>query len=287
MTGVQTCALPILFFGLFGFLFVVGGFYGIREIIEPGYWHAVWENELGGRYLTTIENHHHGFGFYFVDVIIPRNSFWNWFVLGGIVLGISSVHQHINKLTAYLSFAALGYWFVISTAQTKLLWYAIPLYPILAFLCAFSFHWMAELIDSPSITKTLKYPVVSWFILILIFQIPYRQIISTVYMTEETVDFLKISYPLREAVRGNQTLQNVSILYSNYETPLYFYTRQLENQNVHFKKIDEIHVGDTILLSEPVMNQTLAEKFELRILYESGPVRLQEIISSKSLQVSK
>ncbi|KAF0199918.1 MAG: 4-amino-4-deoxy-L-arabinose transferase [Bacteroidetes bacterium] len=43
---------------------VVAGYYLLRESLNPGYIDAVLNNELGGRYLATTENHRHAFSFY-------------------------------------------------------------------------------------------------------------------------------------------------------------------------------------------------------------------------------
>ncbi|MCS7074801.1 MAG: glycosyltransferase family 39 protein, partial [Bacteroidia bacterium] len=197
------------------FLLTVGGFYGIREAIEPGYWKAVWENEIGGRYFSTIENHKQDFWFYFQEIFNVRYSFWFWFAVIGIFIGYFSVNPTFNQLTTYFSVAIFFYWLIISTAQTKLFWYAIPLYPMLSVLAAITLDWLLELADSPPMMEKLKYPIGSWLLLFLIMQFPYRQIISIVYMTQETVDFMKISYVLRSAIRGEGNLQNVRIVYSN------------------------------------------------------------------------
>ncbi|HKP32259.1 MAG TPA: glycosyltransferase family 39 protein, partial [Chitinophagaceae bacterium] len=40
-----------------------GGYYFLRELYNPGYLQAIWENELGGRYLNTLEENKAGKGY--------------------------------------------------------------------------------------------------------------------------------------------------------------------------------------------------------------------------------
>ena len=48
---------PFFYFGLLFFILFVGGFYFLREMSSPGFLKAVYENELGGRFLNTVEMH--------------------------------------------------------------------------------------------------------------------------------------------------------------------------------------------------------------------------------------
>jgi 4-amino-4-deoxy-L-arabinose transferase-like glycosyltransferase len=57
------------YFALLGFLFITVGYYVIREIQNPGYFYSVRMNELGGRFLSTIEGHKYPFDFYFTNLM--------------------------------------------------------------------------------------------------------------------------------------------------------------------------------------------------------------------------
>ncbi|MFA7082262.1 MAG: glycosyltransferase family 39 protein, partial [Bacteroidales bacterium] len=45
------------YIGIGVFILLIGGYYFGREIFDSGYLKAVYENELGGRYLTALEGH--------------------------------------------------------------------------------------------------------------------------------------------------------------------------------------------------------------------------------------
>src|SRR5688572_16522626 len=46
-----------LYLSILAFIIIVGSFYFWREQVSPGYWQAVQLNELGGRFLNTLEEH--------------------------------------------------------------------------------------------------------------------------------------------------------------------------------------------------------------------------------------
>ena len=68
------------YFGIIFFCFFVFGYYLLRELVNPGYLQAVYENELGGRFNTPIEGHSQKFSFYFYNII--ERGFANWIETG-------------------------------------------------------------------------------------------------------------------------------------------------------------------------------------------------------------
>jgi hypothetical protein len=135
---------------------LVGGFYLLREQASPGYWSAVFAEELGGRYLHGMKNHTHP-PYYYLWALITL------FALGPLVLALLAAPALRWRRTpsaafftygAYVSVAMLA---VLSVSQTKIFWYLVPLYPILAIMLAITFERGLQrlaggrrpLIDSP------------------------------------------------------------------------------------------------------------------------------------------
>ena len=110
-------------------MIVITGYYGIREIYNPGYINAVWLNELGGRYFHTLENHKADFMYYYDMLINHHYAEWYWFVPCGVVAGIFARNEKIKRITIFSTVMVIVYWLIISSAQTKLFWYSAPMYP--------------------------------------------------------------------------------------------------------------------------------------------------------------
>lgn len=109
-------------------------YYLTRETYDPGYLHSVWMNELGGRYSETNEAHYQGAWFYLRELC-------KQFVPGCLFLlllkfPLSGADIARKRLTQITFFSAVGMLILLSSAQTQLYWYLIPVLPLLAIAAA-------------------------------------------------------------------------------------------------------------------------------------------------------
>jgi 4-amino-4-deoxy-L-arabinose transferase-like glycosyltransferase/putative flippase GtrA len=133
---VQGRALSILrtrsfYVGMALVLLACVGYYFLREQVDPGYFAAARINDLGGRYGTVIEQHQGGHAWY-----VRQFSLFPW-ILPGLLSGAAVFWRSSGeprKVSLYVGLATVFYLAVISSASTKLSWYAIPLCPLLALL---------------------------------------------------------------------------------------------------------------------------------------------------------
>ncbi len=119
---------------------ITAAFYVAREASWPGYLAAVWNSELGGRYASTLDGHHHPFYYYLAVIARPRADLM--FGIGALVfltpLGLLFASGRARVLLLYCLCAAAGLLLVISLSGTKLPWYVFPAYPPLAIASALS-----------------------------------------------------------------------------------------------------------------------------------------------------
>ncbi|WBS04464.1 glycosyltransferase family 39 protein [Pseudoduganella sp. SL102] len=115
-------------------------YYWIRNEIDPGYFAAVQANDLGGRYANALEGHHGSPLWY-----LFRVKFFPWLVPSLLMAAYLLVcgSAAVKRLTAFLAMCLIVYLVVISSAGTKLVWYAMPLAPLSAILCALGFSDIA------------------------------------------------------------------------------------------------------------------------------------------------
>jgi hypothetical protein len=107
-------------------LLIIGTYYITREQLEPGYLHAVWENELFGRYAAVNEGHSGNFLYYLATMR------W-WTVILICALPALFVTNGADKrVGVFTIIMAACYLLVISLSKTKLQWYATPVYPFLS-----------------------------------------------------------------------------------------------------------------------------------------------------------
>jgi 4-amino-4-deoxy-L-arabinose transferase-like glycosyltransferase len=109
-------------------------YYLLREQALPGYWAAVWANEVGGRYANTMSAVPRPWCYHLYN-LWPQ--IWPWGLLlplvGLLAVGPATASRRLGGLLALF----LGNWLlVISLTQTKLEWYTAPMLPPLALLLA-------------------------------------------------------------------------------------------------------------------------------------------------------
>lgn len=125
---------PGLYVAAAGWLLIVGAYFAGREAIDPGYWHAVQANDLGGRYFTVIENHEAGWSYYLDSLVATFFSQWLWALAPtGLLLWLQPAGP-VRRAGGLLAAFVVGWLVVISTAKSKLGWYDAPVYPALALL---------------------------------------------------------------------------------------------------------------------------------------------------------
>ena len=80
---------------------MVIGYYLLREANNIGYIDAVIENELGGRFSEVIENHKHGFWYYYNNFIDFQISTWHLLIPCDLVTGFIIKNEKINRITLF------------------------------------------------------------------------------------------------------------------------------------------------------------------------------------------
>lgn len=253
------------------FILVVLGYYILREVYNPGYIKAVFENEMGGRYLDTIENHKHEFWFYYNNFIHERFKPWVWLLPVGIVIGLIQKNEKIRNLTIFSIVIVFQYFFTISYGQTKLEWYDLPLYPFLSILTVMSIYLIfRKLIQGSLIKNMILLKVVSFLFLIAVFCYPYKNIIEKVFKPKEYPwheEFYKVSYYLRDALRNDMNFNNYSLLYNGYNAHLYFYIKQFQDkdQNVKIITKDDLTQGELVIADQVEMKDYIEANFSYEI----------------------
>ncbi len=275
------------YIGLLSFLVIVAAYYLLREVNNPGYIAAVQKNELGGRYLNVIDEHQHGFWFYIDKFIDYRLSAWYLLVPPGILIGLYTKNERIRKVSLFSFLMVLTYLLVISTAQTKLRWYDVPLYPYLALLIAVFIHYIFDLLQNfKPINKSLSVNITSYIFLFLIGIAPYREIIDKTFKPKEYIwdrDIYEIEYYLKDAVKGKYNLDNQYLLYRGYKVQNIFYLNILNDKGVKisFKDWKNLNSGDVAIACQDNIKNYVEEHYDFEVINKVGKVLTYKINGKK------
>jgi 4-amino-4-deoxy-L-arabinose transferase-like glycosyltransferase len=167
-----------LYLGGLLLLLTVGGYYLAREAAAPGYWSAVWANELGGRAGGALEGHNESVGWYVSLLATTKFSFWLAFAFVGLALGIRHRSTSPEYLLAVLGGCWVGwYLLLLSSVQTKLTWYDAPIYPPLALLAALGISALARAATAYFRLPTLR-PAIWVLVSLALFWGPYANLMQ-------------------------------------------------------------------------------------------------------------
>jgi len=280
-----------VYIGLLVFLLLCGCYYFLRELYNPGYLQAVMQNEFGGRFFGTIEGHKHGFWYYYENLIDNRYTKWIFLLPCGILTGILSKNMRIKNLTLFSTITIFAFFLVISSAQTKLRWYDLPLYPFLAILVGIFIHFIFLFLkEEKRIFHYLKSNIIPYVFLFLIFIAPYREVVNKTYkQKEDSEDFYRVNYFLRDILRGKIQKDNFLVIYDgkswkDWDTShIKFYLNLLQEQgkNISLKKCGDVTTGKIVLIYQDESKEFLEEKYDINVIDEFYNLKIYEIIGEK------
>jgi 4-amino-4-deoxy-L-arabinose transferase-like glycosyltransferase len=109
--------LRVFWYGVGWVLLILLILYGGRELLNPGYLRAVFENEIGGRYFEVNEGHVGGPLYYFG---VLHQDYWPWFLPVVLFTLFSAKKDKMYRVSFFSGIVALCFLFFVSAAKTKL-----------------------------------------------------------------------------------------------------------------------------------------------------------------------
>lgn len=275
------------YFGLAGLILIVATYYLGRESINPGYLQAVKENELGGRYLNTLENHQKEFWFYFKALILGRYAYYAILVPIGVVAGMLSHDKTIRSLTVFATSIAFSFLLIISFSQTKLRWYDLLAFPFLAIITSIPIYLIFSSIrPSGKINFSMAKSWLPRIFLLIFFLFPYGQVFDKTYLPEQPgqqKNFYDITRLLKSAADGKEDLNGYIYLADGYAPNNVFYIHKLKKQEVDIRvwDISQINSGNKVLLYKDEHKEYINDNFKYKVIEERGTALKIEIHEPK------
>ncbi|MGB0916518.1 MAG: ArnT family glycosyltransferase [Flavobacteriales bacterium] len=282
---LTTLKKPQLYLGLIGFVSVALGYYVLREFHSPGYLKTISENELGGRFLETQEQHGESFWFYYKQLATHLLKPWVVWTFLGALIGMFSPSKLIKNLTLFSVLMIICFSVVISSAQTKLIWYPIPMYPFMAILAGITVLSIFKLLkDSEKINRILRWNFLPYVFLIAAFYQPYRWTVNRVLNSKEkawdTERYSMANY-LRQATAQKDTrLDDFYLVHNGYDAHNIFYINVLKSQGISLAKKDkrELNERDLVLVYQTDVKSYLKEHYNLKVMEEINGITKYEIL---------
>ena len=275
---------------------LVGGFYLARECAAPGYLLSVWNNEVGGRFLSTLEQHSGDNLYYYRFLKDVQFSYFFWLVPAAFVINLITKDTHTRKANLFCTSMALTYFLIITISRTKLQWYSLPIIPSLCVIIGLSFDFIRRTLSKKffllfekrnalSVGQNAVSPkrnAVSFhqnailqtavcLAVIAIFYSPCSEIIRHNILSEEA-DENKAYYSrvnlMKAAADNSLQHQYTEICYLNEERGQldFFYYYYLKENGIYAdrKNFEQLASGDFLQVNRPETLEKLNQHYEIQ-----------------------
>lgn len=262
-------------------------YYAVREQLNPGYWNAVWQNEINGRYLEVKEGNNGDAWFYFDMLSKHHYAAWFWLLPAGFLAGVFSKKSSIRKITWFSFIIIVSYGLIISFSKTKLEWYEAPMFPFMAIPIAVLMYQIFILLKKTDLVSELYVRnVLPYLFLFLLFYHPYRSTMDKVYFPKENEfdkDNYTVSYFLKDALKGKYDIADHIIFYKGYHAHLLFYKHLLTSRgiNVALEESPEFKSGDRVIISQAETGRYIIKHFKYEPLMTDRNLKVIRITKPK------
>lgn len=265
---------------------VVLGYYFLREHYNPGYISAVFDNEVGGRYLEVNENHSAPFWFYIHNLIKDRFIPWIYVLPVALLSGIFSLKKNLKNLGIFGLFYLICYLLIISYSKTKLYWYDNPLYPIAALVIGVGISEIFNALNNYFSINALKRQLIFALTVISIFSIPYFNTTYNLVYKQEILSFdqynPRIMYRdyFQEVFKDMPQLNNFTAVSNKYNAHLIFYSKLANITKKEYSISYLVEYGrknknhkfsppEVIVTCEAKITQKLTQIYKLKLLHSN------------------
>lgn len=305
---------PHFYGGVFIFVSIVLGYYLLRENQNPGYLAAVWENDLGGRYMGTQEGNDQEFFFHFRKIYELRFVPWLYFLPLGLLMTFYDKTK-AKEFVRLLFFSGLFFLLIISFSKTNLIWYDVTCFPLWAVVVGLAIEKIIRVATnyffqeensrvffsknlSPKISKILF----AGFLGLAIFGNPYFKRLDSSYTINKlwtTPDrelfegFMKRCTPLEYSILHWDINGQVVFLQQAYQLEGYdIKVREMNQlqQDGKFQFMEnaiEFEVGTQVMMCESNVKNAFDKKYQYERLNDWKNCQLVKISGKKMLDVGR
>lgn len=264
---------------LIGIIFFVGSAIGLivmREMETPGYIDVILSKDAG-RIFEVVEYHTESATYYLHNLFTYRFGMWMIFAVIGAVLLFFSKNEKHRVIHIVLFACVISYLLIITLSATKLEWYDMPLFPLLALLAAYPIQSL--ILEKISI-KWQQYAFIA-----LIFVYPYSIAFNesqgnTISLGDSKIE-VKENY-LYTAFRNHSDMNGVKVFYHCWDGGLLFYQykfKTIDQQVDLIYNLEDLKDNDRVLVSNDSLKNLLHTHFIVQPIEQLESAELVKIQS--------
>lgn len=241
----------------------------VRDLYQPGYLASTFQNDAG-RFFNDADNHTQGWDFYLQHIFYERYLFWTIPFFFGLIL-IQKISEKSQKILAvFATILTFSYLIIISVSTTKLYWYDMPIYPLMACISAIPIC----LILNYSVEKSKQIRLI--IVMIALFFIPYRKMFfdsqSQKMPYGDRVTEMTSLY-LHHQIKHNQQ-ENLTVFHHGYAGSLlcYKYMYADRGKELTIKYAADFHNGEVVFVSNENLKKEIYSIYNLDTIsvFETG-----------------
>lgn len=231
------------FHGLWIPVVVAFAYYGMHELLTPGYLKAVLDNEITGRYLAPNEGHQSEWYYYF-ETAFSSYFRWFWILLVPALIWLLKSKSNVSKPACFFLIAALGFIVTISTSKTRIHWYMAPAIPALAAFLAIAMQSVTDWIH--------RFNAFKWVAVLLSGMLLWAATDNWKKYWKENLEWegIQPQVVFRDAETKGRFKINGTWLLGSYNPFEEFYGHIFRQKNIPFHTTFQyqFHKGDTVCL---------------------------------------
>lgn len=270
---IPTISTKHFYFGSLIFIASIAGYYGLREIYNPGYINAVFENELGGRLNSTVDGLETKNNLYYLENFFNeynRFKYWIYLLPFALIINLFNPNKTLVKLSLYSFLLVFIHYLIITKASSKYYWYDTPWFPFLALIISIGISTSYKLLEK---YKSLRLNFIPIALATLVAIIAYKDIYikntSPYNEYERNINLLSLFF--QEARYGKREIeQNLVYCSSITRYNAMFYINQLNhiyNFNIQEKEWNKLVPGDIVVVGhDDEIKQNIENRYTVKIL---------------------
>lgn len=278
---LTTLKAPQLYIGITIFICVVVGYYYIHEQHTPGYFQAVMDNDLLGRYNTSGTIYGRGNSNFFFYLELATQKYFNyWYILAiiGAIAGMSAADKKIKDVTAFSLILSSSFLIIISQGQVKNDWYDMPAYPFLSLLAAIGIWFICQLllrIDFTGLISTKKAVILFAFVAAVTFTPYFVSLGSSLNPDAGTwiAQNTNICSYLKDKYHGQLSkTDSIIVLKDNdYHANVEWYVKVLNNKGAYARIIglNQLDSFSQVVAFQPHIKKQLKNNYNNEVLEEN------------------
>lgn len=247
----------------------IATYYIIEELINPGYWKAVFFSEYQRAWRDIMPWHKQRFTWYFDNLFKERFTPFCYILVPSIVVAFINRKSVTSQIVKYSAIISAAYLLFISLVPDKLEWYDLPVYPLLSLCLAAAASYVMEKLAV--FWKHRIFLPLLRFVLLLAFSIPAIYVSGRIN-SQAPGELEREAWCLKEIQKLDKRPTRLKIL-MNVDHPVHvlscsFYIKAWKRASQYSIVHDasSIQRGDTVLYSQPAAASLLTEVYSVDVV---------------------